>query len=191
MKVTLELSNEELVLLITNKVMKKAGARLPSFGKNNLIVDGEINTEWLNSIDTGKLVFILNKLDLKPHLVFTFDSDSMTMIPGSLHLEAMKFGGSSTYECQDENPPLEGCWKKLTPNDVDHIFFYFNSDVEREMPRYSYHELMVSRKMLTYIQTENPREIWLFHDIACLSGWAGYLIVTSEGDHKSFINVRS
>lgn len=59
MKVTLELSNEELVLLITNKVMKKAGARLPSFGKNNLIVDGKINTEWLNSIDTSKLVFIL------------------------------------------------------------------------------------------------------------------------------------
>jgi hypothetical protein len=45
------------------------------------------------------------------------------------------------------------------------------------MINYNVFKIRPSNKLLEYLNNNEVKEIWLFHDIAALSGWAGYLII--------------
>lgn len=205
MKVTIELTEEQLKLLIvqylvnvinSNKVEIKYPIT-PKLNSEDILIKDEdkwaINEELLNECnDMLSLVNLYNSIIKNPQIVFNFtNNDGSFMLSNDSIVELIAIRNGSTYVCLDNNPPMEGCWKKLTKEQVIGINDWFTAPVERERINYEYIQLRPSNKLFEYLNSNEVKEIWLFHDIAILSGWAGYLIIDKDNNKLRFANIMS
>lgn len=181
MRINTDLGKDELIELIKYNYAKMNGKIFPTLNGKIIAENGDLDISALNKASTLDVFqyFLKCKCEYKVHYKFSYKS---------LNIIGAKFGNSTTYELLSENPPVIGCYYKLSIENIKDLYEYSHNAKDKVLA--SPIEFYLP-KNLTLDELLSYQEIWLFHDIACLSGWAGLYIIDKQGEVKNIIAIRS